>query len=100
MVSMANSKDLPHIVPTTNDPVADTTGMDVADGSADQAAKTAVYASTTIVQAWSKPFDLEGLWAAADEEFLNDKDEGGMQVEDDASGFVPDEGEAIADDEE
>lgn len=54
----------------------------------------AAYASTSIVSAWSKPFDLEGLWDVADAEVLDEihvEEEG----EEGDGGFVPDEDEIV-----
>ncbi|KAG9033994.1 hypothetical protein FRB95_013967 [Tulasnella sp. JGI-2019a] len=37
--------------------------------------REAAYASTSIVDSWSKPFDLDGLWDAVDEDVLNEAGE-------------------------
>jgi len=75
-------------------PSAEDDDMDADEGQ-DKSAAAAEYASTSIVQSWSKPFDLAGLWDAGDEAFMNenDDDDGDMQVEEeeDVSSFVPDE---------
>lgn len=68
------------------------------DNNADVAQIEAGFTSTSIVSAWSKPFDLEGLWDAADEDVLGDDGDGEMQVEEgdiEVSGFVPDEDDVL-----
>ena len=49
------------------------------------------YASTSIVSNWAKPFDLDGLWNAADSDVLGPD---GAEMEgvdvDEPEGFVPD----------
>ncbi|KAG8894918.1 hypothetical protein FRC01_012676 [Tulasnella sp. 417] len=65
------------------------------DSMVDEAAeRAATYANTSIVTEWSKPFDLDGLWAAADEDVLGDGggDAGDEEMqEENSGGFIPDE---------
>ncbi|KAG8852543.1 hypothetical protein FRB96_008639 [Tulasnella sp. 330] len=80
------------VVPIVASATANSTTTDD-EMATDKNEREAAYASTSIVDSWSKPFDLEGLWNAADEDVLNDMEEDGdMQVDNERedSGFVPD----------
>ncbi|KAG8948188.1 hypothetical protein FRC04_009987 [Tulasnella sp. 424] len=66
------------------------------DAMVDEATeRAAAFANTSIVTEWSKPFDLDGLWKAADEDVLREGDGGDEEMQEDGSGgFIPDEDQA------
>ncbi|KAG9036698.1 hypothetical protein FS837_001615 [Tulasnella sp. UAMH 9824] len=79
---------LPPAPLTTSSSAAATTSDSMVDEASERAA---AYANTSIVTEWSKPFDLDGLWKAADEDVLREGDGGDEEMqEDDGGGFVPD----------
>ncbi|KAG8892930.1 hypothetical protein FRB99_002344, partial [Tulasnella sp. 403] len=73
------------LLPPPTQPAGDAT----MEEDAETASKAAAFATTRIVTEWGKPFNLEGLWAAADNDVLGDGDGDGEMLVEDADGFAP-----------